>query len=99
MCLYLYTLLFCRSRRLLRVERRARVRELRRHLYAPVEARRDGPLPLQRLRTLQQDERHEQAAHETPEETAWAPGGTFISCFLMSHLTTQTSLLKRQSNR
>lgn len=38
------------------------MRQLRRHSHAAVAARRHGPLPVQRLRPLQQDERHEPAA-------------------------------------
>ena len=45
------------------------MRELRGDVDAAVEARRHGPLPLQRLRSLLQDERPESAAHQTQTET------------------------------
>ena len=44
------------------------MRELRRHLDAAVAEGRDGPLPLQRLRPLPQDERHEQTAGKAVAE-------------------------------
>ena len=49
------------------------MRELRRHLDAAVAEGRDGPLPLQRLRPLPQDERHEQTAGKavTAEISKW----------------------------
>ena len=43
------------------------MRELRRHLDAAVAEGRDGPLPLQRLRPLPQDERHEPALGQAPQ--------------------------------
>ncbi|CAB3227568.1 unnamed protein product [Arctia plantaginis] len=51
----------------------ARVRELRRHPHAAVAARRHGPLPVQRVRALQQDERHEPAAQAAPAAGTSAP--------------------------
>lgn len=45
------------------------VRELRRHVHPAVAKGRDGPLPLQRLRTLLQDERPEQAPHQAQAAT------------------------------
>lgn len=45
------------------------VRELRRHVHPSVAAGRDGPLPVQRLRTLPQDERPEPAPHQAQTET------------------------------
>lgn len=45
------------------------MRELRGHLDAVVAQGRHGTLPLQCLRTLPQDERTEQAAHQTKEAT------------------------------
>lgn len=41
------------------------MRELRGDEYAAVASRRNWPLPVQRLRTLLQDERTEPAAHQT----------------------------------
>lgn len=63
------------------LQRRAGVRELRRHPHASLAERRNGPLPLQRVRPLPQDERHEQAAGEAaaPAGTCEAPGGTRAS--------------------
>ena len=43
------------------------MRELRLDLHAAVAAGRDGALPVQRLRALPQDERHQPAAHQAPE--------------------------------
>jgi hypothetical protein len=40
------------------------MRQLRGDEHAPVAARRHRPLPLQRLRTLLQDERPEQTSHQ-----------------------------------
>lgn len=45
------------------------MRELRRDQHATVASRRHRTLPLQRLRTLLQDERTEQAAHQTETKT------------------------------
>lgn len=39
--------------------------KLRGHVDAPLEAGRYGPLPVQRLRTVPQDERHQQTSHQT----------------------------------
>lgn len=47
----------------------ARVRQLRRHPHAAVAPRRHRPLPMQRVRAVQQDERH-----EPPAEAAAAAG-------------------------
>lgn len=49
------------------IRRRPRVRELRGHLYAAVAPRRHWSLPVQCLRTLPQDERTKQAAHQAQE--------------------------------
>lgn len=43
--------------------------ELRCHQYAPLEKGWHGTLPLQRLWSLLQDERTEQAAHQTQKKT------------------------------
>lgn len=51
------------------------VRELRCHVHPSVAAGRDGPLPVQRLRTLPQDERPEPAPHQAQTET-----GEFHPC-------------------
>ena len=45
--------------------RRSRVRELRGNVDPSVAPRRQRTLPLQRVRALLQDERHQQAARET----------------------------------
>ena len=44
------------------------MRELWCYVHAPVEAGRERPLPLQRLRSLLQDERTESAAYQTQEK-------------------------------
>jgi len=49
------------------VLRRSRVRELRSDFHAAVEARRHRALLVQRVRTLQQAKRHEQAVSETTQ--------------------------------
>lgn len=64
------TCVFCvilRSGRDGNVLRGSRVRELRSYFHAVVETRRHRPLFVQRLRTLQQDERREQAFSETTQ--------------------------------
>ena len=56
------------------------MRELRRHLDAAVAEGRDGPLPLQRLRPLPQDERHEQTAGKAVAEISkWMERGGVIT--------------------
>lgn len=60
--------LFCVcSRRDGNVMRGSGVRELRRDFHTIVEARRHRPLLVQRVWTLPQDERHEQALSETTQ--------------------------------
>lgn len=54
--------------------RRQRVRELRGHVHSAVEAGRYGPLSVQRLRPLSQDERAESPSHQ-----AQAAAGTFLN--------------------
>ena len=49
--------------------RGSRVRELWRYLNPAVAQGRQRPLPLQRLRSLLQNERAEPAAHQAQEET------------------------------
>lgn len=49
------------------------MRELRRDPHAAVAPRRHRPLPLQRVRTLQQDERHEPAAEAAAAAGTSAP--------------------------
>ncbi|CAB3220049.1 unnamed protein product [Arctia plantaginis] len=71
----------------------ARVRELRRHPHAAVAARRHGPLPVQRVRALQQDERHEPAAQAAPAAVAAEgapPGADFYKGYLFNGLATHS---------
>ena len=51
------------------LRRRTRMCQLWRHLDASVEEGRHRPLPVQRLRSLLQDERTESATHQTQTET------------------------------
>lgn len=45
------------------------MRQLRRRVHAAVAPRRHGPLPVQRVRPVPQDERHEPAAGQAVQET------------------------------
>lgn len=49
------------------IRRGSRMRELRRDIDAALAKGWHWPLSLQRMRTLSQDERHEQAAHQALE--------------------------------
>jgi hypothetical protein len=53
-----FLIIFCRG---------PRVCQLRCHFHATVAERRQRPLPVQRLRTVQQDERHQQATDQAKE--------------------------------
>lgn len=60
------------------------MRQLRGHEYAAVATGRHGPLPLQRLWTLLQDERPEQAPHQAQAETGECKNPTNLCIFYSS---------------
>lgn len=57
------------------------MRQLRGHEYAALAARRHRPLPLQRVRTLLQDERTEQTAHQAQAKTGECKNPTNFMSF------------------
>ena len=71
---------FCRRPGVLGGHGEQGVCELRGHVHALVATGRHGPLPVQRLRSLQQDERHEQTPHQTAAENGQCCQRLFSLC-------------------
>lgn len=63
------------------------MRQLRLRVHAAVAQGRHRTLPVQRLRPLPQDERHQQAAHQTTETTGEAHRKTALRLIMENHVT------------
>lgn len=65
------------------------MRELRRHIHPSVAAGRHRPLPVQRMRTVPQDEWPEPTTHQAQEKTSEFSTFSFHPKALLQELATQ----------